>query len=318
MEILEDPSGKLGIDEVSSAAYQDRFIPNDQAKLNSGFTESAMWGRFQVRNASTNTNWQLVLNDTRMGLIDVYAAGEDGKEFTHLQSGRLVPFNQRPSPYSVYVFDMPLQQDQVQEIYVRLKTDTSFYAPLSLWSARAFFNYYQSRNLLLGIFYGVMLIMFLYNFVLYFMLKDINYLYLSLYILSYSFYMAIDDGITAQYLWPASATQNSIRIIFACGAVIFACLFMLTFLQIQKYSRRLALFIKSIIATSCILMAVSPFLSQGVFGANLLGIILSAAMGVSGIFVFSKGYQPARLYIIAWSGLRYRHSLFTHCPIWAF
>jgi hypothetical protein len=33
MEVLEDPSGKLGIEEVSSAAYQDRFIANDQAVL---------------------------------------------------------------------------------------------------------------------------------------------------------------------------------------------------------------------------------------------------------------------------------------------
>ena len=129
MEVLEDPSGKLGIEEVSSAAYQDRFVANDQAVLDRGFTNSALWGRFQIKNASTNTNWQLVLDDTRMGLIDVYVAGKDGKGFTHQQSGRLVPFNQRQSPYNVYVFDIPLQQDQVQEIYVRLKTETRLSTP---------------------------------------------------------------------------------------------------------------------------------------------------------------------------------------------
>jgi hypothetical protein len=229
MEILEDPTGKLGIEEVSSAAYQDRFIPNDQEVLDRGFTKSALWVRFQVRNASSDTNWQLVLDDTRMGFVDVYLAGADGKEFTHHQSGRLVPFIQRHYPYNVYGFDIPLRQDQVQEFYVRLKTDnTTFYAPLSLWSASAFFNHYQSQILLLGLFYGAMLIMLMYNLVLFLMLKDINYLYLSLYIICYGFFLAIEDGITAQYLWPASITQNSIRVLFACSFIILGCLFMLT------------------------------------------------------------------------------------------
>ena len=145
-----------------------------------------------------------------------------------------------------------------------------------------------------------MLVMLMYNLVLFLMLKDVSYLYLSLYILSYSFFLFVEDGFAAQYLWPASITQNSIRILFACTSIIFACLFMLTFLQISRYSRGLAQFVKSIIATSIVIIVISLFLPQGVFLANLLGIILAVAMGVSGVFVFSKGYQPARFYIIAW------------------
>ena len=80
MEILEDPTGELGIEEVSSAAYQDSFIASDQAVLDSGFTNSALWAHFKIGNYATNTNWQLVLDDARMGLIDVYVAGADGQE----------------------------------------------------------------------------------------------------------------------------------------------------------------------------------------------------------------------------------------------
>lgn len=74
MEVLEDPSGELGIEQVSSAAYQDSFIVNDQEVLDRGFTDSALWAHFKIGNSSTNTNWQLALNDARMGLIDVYVA----------------------------------------------------------------------------------------------------------------------------------------------------------------------------------------------------------------------------------------------------
>jgi PAS domain S-box-containing protein len=300
MEIFEDPSGKLGIEEVSSAAYQDRFIASSQTVLDRGFTKSALWGRFKIENSTTNTNWLLVLDDTRMGLIDVYVAGEDGKSFTHQQSGQLVPFNQRQSPYTVYVFDIPLQQGQAQEIYVRLKTNTTFYAPLSVWAAGAFFDYHQSQTILLSLFYGAMLVMLTYNLVLFFVLKDVSYLYLSLYILSYSFFLAMTDGLAGQYLWPASTTRVGIAMLSICGFTVFGCLFMLTFLQIPRYSRGLAQFIKSIIAAAIVLLVVSPFLSQAGKWANLLAIILSVTMGVSGIFVFSKGYQPARFYIIAW------------------
>lgn len=299
MEILEDPSGELGIEEVSSAAYQDRFIANDQEILDRGFTKSALWGRFKVVNAATNSNWQLVLDDTRMELIDVYIRGADEEGFWHQQSGGLVPFNNRHSPYRQYVFNVPLQQDQAQEIYVRLKTDTTFYAPLSVWSAGAFFKYYQLQSLLLSLFYGAMLVMLMYNLLLFFMLKDVSYLYLSLYILSYSSFLFVADGLAAQYLWPDS-TRASIRIPLISGFFIFVCLFMLTFLQIPRYSRRLAQFIKSIIVASLFLLVLSPFRAQSAILANLLGIMLSITMGGSGIFVFSKGYQPARFYIIAW------------------
>ena len=300
MEVLEDPSGTLGIEEVSSAAYQDQFVTNDQEVLDRGFSKSALWGRFKIKNGVNNTNWQLVLDDARMGLIDVYVAGADGQEFTHYQSGRLVPFNDRHSPYHQYVFDIPLEQDQVQEIYVRLKTDTAFYVPMSIWPADTFLNHYQSQIILFGLFYGAMLIMLIYNLVLFLILKDVNYLYLSLYIFCYGLFLTVADGLAAQYFWPAFSTPISIPIIFTCGFCIFACLFTLTFLHISRYSRGVAQFIKSIIAASLVLVFFSPFLSQAAIGANLMVIILSITMGVSGFFVFSKGYQPARFYIIAW------------------
>ena len=50
LEILEDPSGDLSIKDVTSPELDGRFLPSDTAVPSYGFTDSAYWVRFRVRN----------------------------------------------------------------------------------------------------------------------------------------------------------------------------------------------------------------------------------------------------------------------------
>ena len=61
LELLAGPTGQLTIEDVSSPAYTDQFIPSQTEIPNPGtFLAGAIWLRFQVRNeAGPATSWRL-------------------------------------------------------------------------------------------------------------------------------------------------------------------------------------------------------------------------------------------------------------------
>ena len=50
LEILEDPSGKLTIEEITSPEFENRFVPSLNEVPNFGHTNSAYWVRFRIKN----------------------------------------------------------------------------------------------------------------------------------------------------------------------------------------------------------------------------------------------------------------------------
>ena len=51
LDLLEDPTGALTITDVRSPEHAARFSPSTNAAPNFGFTKSAYWARFSLRDA---------------------------------------------------------------------------------------------------------------------------------------------------------------------------------------------------------------------------------------------------------------------------
>lgn len=92
LQILEDPTGKLAIDDVSSPAYNSQFIPNRVNVPNYGFTNSAYWVRFQLENKSQqNDEWLLEESFSNMQYVDLYSPMLGQSGYTVKQTGSLRP-----------------------------------------------------------------------------------------------------------------------------------------------------------------------------------------------------------------------------------
>lgn len=55
LEILEDPSGRLTIEDVATPQHAAQFVPNQEEVPNQGLTKAAFWARFRVRNEARDT-----------------------------------------------------------------------------------------------------------------------------------------------------------------------------------------------------------------------------------------------------------------------
>jgi hypothetical protein len=142
LEILEDPSGELSIEQVSSPQYDGMFTPSQDEVPNYGYTDFAYWVRFRVRNeASSTRQWRLVNNFTNIHYIDFYSSvpGGDALErpagFERTQTGVLLPFDTRDVRDYRFVFKLPLSLGAERTVYLRFKTGTSMTLDFTLWSS---------------------------------------------------------------------------------------------------------------------------------------------------------------------------------------
>jgi hypothetical protein len=100
LEILEDPGGEWANDKVAAPEFDERFVAIREAVPNFGFSASAYWLRFQVRNDTPATSdWLLALHDARVGYVDLYLPAPDGAGYSHRRAGHSLPFAEREIAY---------------------------------------------------------------------------------------------------------------------------------------------------------------------------------------------------------------------------
>ena len=120
LEILEDPAGKLTIENITSSEYIERFEPGHEDVPNFGYTNSAYWVRFCLKNESKQTeNWRLKLDFADMQNIDFYMQTQDSEEYIHKKTGTYLPFETRDIPYPKFVFKIPLKYGTERIVYMR-------------------------------------------------------------------------------------------------------------------------------------------------------------------------------------------------------
>jgi signal transduction histidine kinase/PAS domain-containing protein len=235
LDILEDPGGELAIKDVSSPAYATRFIPSQADIPSFGLTRSAIWARLQLHNASRlNTNWLLEFYPSFIGTIDLFTPLPGSQDFSVKQSGMLRPLSTRDLAYPNVILRINIPADTTQTIYIRLQSDTALKLRLILWSPVEFARGILPDQLVLGIFFGLIWAMLLYNLLLFFALRDPNYLYLVLMLVSITFLRGDAEGYTNLYLYQGRANWLFIaEVISRALLMISLLLFTGSFLRIK-------------------------------------------------------------------------------------
>ncbi|MFZ1390293.1 MAG: 7TM diverse intracellular signaling domain-containing protein [Dokdonella sp.] len=93
--------------------------------------------------------------------------------------------------YRSPIFLIDLADDERVDLLVRVQSKSSMQVPLSLYTQKASFEQTRDIQLGVGIYYGVMLALLLYNFILFLTLRDTNYLYYTLYVSGFGFVRSI-------------------------------------------------------------------------------------------------------------------------------
>jgi signal transduction histidine kinase len=305
LDILEDPGGELTIEDVSSPEYAARFEPSQEAVPNYGLTESVIWLRLRVRNETLSTNqWLLESAFPNLNYLDLYLPLDEGG-FKVKETGILRPFNTRDIPYYHVVFELPLASQAEQTFFIRVESGSSMTLAFTLWEPETFAVNKIYDMLFVGLFYGALLLALGYHLVLYFSLREANYLYFVLFLASSIIFWATYEGIADQFLWPGLSEEKQPFLAITMAMFFIASLkFSDVFLE---QSTRAPLFHRLFYIFSGVwvmLIVIEPFSSYGLMAQLVTVLLLLTPLlaAVSGIYSWRKGYQPARFYLISWIG----------------
>jgi len=308
LQVFEDASGTDSIDDVLAQAAAGRFKPHDKATLNAGYSRSVFWLKIDLHyrpgNPGAQRTWLLELAYPPLDHLDLYLADGTGAYRLVRQTGDALPFARREIRQNNYLFSLDFQPDQRQTVYLRLQSEGSIQAPLTLWSSTAYLEQQPLRLYVLGIIYGVLLGMLVYNLFIYLSVRDTSYLYYIFYIASFGLYQLSVNGAAVEYFWPDNPWWANAATPFFIGcAGLFGSQFARSFLQTAQHSRWLDRLLLALIAYGAVVVGLSLMTSYALALrlATALALVFTVVIFAAGLFAWWRGLRVARYFIIAWS-----------------
>jgi len=301
---FEETGAELFIDDI--LGITQTFQKAEGPSPNFGQVNSSYWFKIDINHTLTEHKlWLLELDFPYLDHIEFYLPDKNGR-FQKFLTGDNYPFKQRQIQDKGFIFEISLQPQQATSIYFRVKTTTSLQVPVHLWDPKQFIEKTNKESAAFGIFYGVILIMGLYNFLIFLSIRDISYLYYTIYIGANLLASLSINGYAFQYLWPESPLlANSSIPIFLCCTLLSVCIFSRSFLKTWTFS---ILADRSLKLSTCLaVLALFAILvidrSNSLKLAILLNAITSLLLLCISIYGTYKKQRRAYFFLAAWGTL---------------
>ena len=313
LTVYEDIHGELTLNDVLSDPVVSRFISLQGRALNSGLSNSVYWLRLDlpaelvVGLSRIDSRWLVEFDTPYINYLDVYLLDtEQLSLFAQWQSGDKFPFKQRPIPSTNFTFPVDFHEPRGVTIVARLANDGLVIASPQLWPRDAYAAVTDSRGKLHGLFYGAMIIMALYNFVIFLTVRDIAYLYYVFSIIGMTLFEACNRGDALKYLWPdAPAYPNIMLAESIFFAEVFTLLFINRFLKLEEHLRLWSKVVQSLALVAAAMMIVAFFIPNR-YSVNIgsgLAMMLSLLAAYVAIVRAKTGSRSARFFLVAWGFL---------------
>ncbi len=308
IDVFEDVRGTADIADITSAALADSFRRHDRDVLNAGYSRSVFWIRldldYRPQESQDPAPWLLELAYPPLDRLDLYLPGADGKYQLAQRTGDTLPFASRPISLTNYLFDLKLAPGKPLRVYLRLESQGSIQAPLTLWSPKAYMENLPGNVYVLGIIYGVLLVMLVYNLFIFVSVRDTSYLYYILYIASFGLYQVSVNGAGIEYFWPNSPWWANAATPFLIGSAgLFGCQFARSFLHTREHSPWVDRTLLALMAVGALVMllAFSASYALSLRLATYLALAFVVVIFSAGILAWLRGMRVARYFIFAWT-----------------
>lgn len=302
ISLLED-SGNIQVSDILQPHVQKQFEPHPAHVPNFGYSSPVHWVRLPIRNHSGQTEWLLSLEYAPLDQLDLYIQQPEAAELKLLQkTGDTSSFAQREVQNRNFVFPVKLQKGQEVVLYLRVKTEGAMALPLKVLHPVRYAEREQTAYLGMGIYYGMLLIMIIYNSVLAFSFRSRAYFYYVGINTMVLFLYGTLNGLTYQYLWPEAHWWNNRAIVFfICMSHLLTMLFARNFLDGRKYFPKLYRVFTWLVVFElvniAILFASYPIgLQVSMYSILIVDTLIIAA----GLLSWRRGFRAGRIFMLGW------------------
>ncbi len=298
-----EPAGRTTLEEARSLP-EDQWQRNRKGSISLGYGDEVYWFRVRIGNqGEASEPLFLEIGYPVLDHIEVYLV-RDGEVAEQHVLGDNRPFYDRPVHHRNFLVPLALPASGDISVYLRVDTSSSMQVPLTLWEQDAYYVSDQARSLFEGIYYGIVLVMILYNLFVYMAVGERSFLYYVGYILAMPLFLASLHGVSFQYLWPEATRWNDQAIVvFLNLVVLFGGAFSIRFINVSRSNHplmnRLTVGLMIVAGLMALVGTLVPYRLM------ILPTILVAFLGCTGMLVLSivrwiKKDPAARYYALAW------------------
>lgn len=234
LTIIKDQKNNMELNDVLRM-IKDHSVQNSVGnKTNFGMASAAYWGYAEIYNDSPVERTLIYEIGGRNKKIEVFIENPSGK-YEIKRGGTEYPFSQNGLKYRYIAYELKFKPYERKKVIIK---NSSFVVrfPITLWDQNTFSETAAKDSLLLGITYGIFLIMLVYNLFLFFFLKERIYLYYIMTVLCCLFFFMVINGTAYMYLWPNHPFWETRSYMFFNTFTLFwFFLFTGSFLETKKY-----------------------------------------------------------------------------------
>jgi two-component system, sensor histidine kinase LadS len=299
LNYLIDTTNLLTRDQVASERYAGEFRRHAAYQNRDFQTNASYWIRMSITlDPSTEKVWLLEFYDQTIDLIEVHVPGEAGYKVVTL--GDSQPFSQRLFKHKN--FEIPIEEHAgPRDYFFRVQSHEFADLRIAVRSVNRFVYYSLNEYFLFGTFYGMIIIISLYNFLIFLAIREIKNIYYVFYILSVAAYAMSLDGIGFQYLWPNHPEWNDYATGIALySLIVWALVFTRRFLDTKATAPWLDRALGAMIIARSIMFLIELFFFPNLLIYRNHDIIPLSLIFYTAIQVWRNGYKPARFFVIAY------------------
>ena len=291
------------VDEAAPAvtAHRSVFQSPQTRDYDFGFTRKPVWFAFEIDAAphALAEPWILDVANPHIDHYTLYRINRDG--VAQIAEGGDMWLRNREHRARTFWETLPLQSG-TNAFLLRIDTGGSLQVPLRVQTLRHAYQTEAYSNLLYGIYYGVLILLLVYNLVLFLVVKENHYINYLFFLGSYLLFQLNFDGIGKTWLWEGQSWMvNEGMSFFIFMAAYFAFRFARYFLMLSRYSASIEQTVKIAEMVSMLGAVLALVLDY------FISIRLAAAwMTIAPViliyvgFVVLPTYRAARFYLAGW------------------
>ena len=236
IEILKDSNKEYTFEQISSLNFQSKYKQSDKIIPFYNYQNSTYWLKFTIKNTTfAKKQFYLLIDYPLLYKIKLFIPTDT--RIDTLFCGDGFPFQKRKIKLPTNLFELSLDSAETKTYYCSIESDGDVVSiPISIISNNHLIETTSIKNILFGIYYGIMLIIFMLNLFYFFHLRDKTYLIYALYIFFMGLFIASLDGLTFQFFWQNFPFWNNISVsIFALTSAALVLYMLKLTLDTKKY-----------------------------------------------------------------------------------
>lgn len=269
---------------------------------NFGVTESTIWLKGTIRNL-TECEALFEIENQSLDTVEFFLF-QGNHLLSHSVAGQQVPVSDWDVQNPVFGFPFHSSNNTRLDFYFKVKSKKQIIVPITVGSMDSFYSRRLESHIKTGLYFGIILVMILYNLFLFISVRDVNFLFYILYIASVGLAQGTLMGYTTIYLWPNNdwLVENAIYL-FGILSGLFTAIFVISFIKTKEYVPILHKFFVSFIAIYCVIfiMMLTGFKLEAYQSINLVAAVGAIVALIAAITVSRKGYMPAKFFLFAYS-----------------